>query len=738
MFKGLRFGLGASVMQGLLAAAHAMEPLSLVTNHATVLAYTDGAVPGMPLFTTFGSQMNTPMLADDGTVLFFSNLAGPQITAANSRALFQGTTPADLSVLAQWSDPAPGLPGLSLINNAGNSGISQQPSLSPDGRSLFASRLTNAGNDLPTTNDTALFGGFAGSLALVAREGDPAPGTNGALFDDLAGLSTQFIGINRNGRVVFPAVLVGGDVVGTTNDFALYTGTPGALTIAVRKGDTMLPGPVTAAGFSVYGNSFFGNNQMAGDRILYNLILSGAGVSTTNDESLWLYTPGSGNALLLREGDPAPGTAGAVFGGASQIDAFELPPSPVTANGRFIFYTGLTGGGTTEANNGALYIADTTGAATLLAREGSPAPGTDATFNNFNIFQSFVNSAGAAIFTGALTGGTVNATNDDGLWAGTPGSLSLVARSGVTAIPGAPSGSTCEQIVSVPIDFSDFGVVFQCNLIGPNVFPGRDSRALLAWTPAKGLFMFWRQGQDLEVAPDMFKRQILAGTHQMNNTDGRALGLSHTGMLVLHLVLDPGTGIATVDLNCYPTTDYYQDVDGDGHGDPTTELNLCAGGFPPPGYITTSGDCLDSNASALGATTETCNEIDDDCNARIDDGVPHPTGVLTMTMAKSAGNTTLSWNAVPNAIHYDVISGDLGELRAAGALGYQYLSQAQCSGNDVTGTSMFTGPNPTAGNGQFFLMRAVGCTGLGSYDEGVPSQVGARNAQITAALYSCP
>jgi hypothetical protein len=201
--------------------------------------------------------------------------------------------------------------------------------------------------------------------------------------------------------------------------------------------------------------------------------------------------------------------------------------------------------------------------------------------------------------------------------------------------------------------------------------------------------------------------------------------------------LDPGTAVATVDLNCYPSTDYYQDADGDGHGDPTTELNLCTGGLPPPGYITTAGDCLDANPSALGGTTETCNGIDDDCNGRIDDGVPHPTGALTMTMAKSNGNVTMSWNAVPHAVQYDVISGDLQELRSASGH-YQFLSQAHCSGNDVSGTSMFTGPNPTAGQGQFWLMRAVGCTGLGPYDEGVPSQVSTRGQEIGAALWACP
>ena len=96
---------------GLLAAAHATDPLSLVTNHATVLACTDCDVPGMPLFTTFGSQMSFPMLADDGTVLFPSNLAGPTINGANSRALFQGTTYAGLSVVVNGPIRHPVSPG---------------------------------------------------------------------------------------------------------------------------------------------------------------------------------------------------------------------------------------------------------------------------------------------------------------------------------------------------------------------------------------------------------------------------------------------------------------------------------------------------------------------------------------------------------------------------------------------------------------------------------------------------
>ena len=727
MTKGLRFGLGSGLIFGVLAAARA-EPLSLVTNHGTVLACTDCDVPGMPT-TTFGSTFGFPVLAEDGTVLFVTNLAGPTITAANSRAIFQGTTSAGLTVVARSSDPAPGLPGISLVNNSGTAGLASEPMrISPDGRSLFASRLTNAGNNLPTTNDTGLFGGFAGSLALIAREGNPAPGTVGALFDDLVPVSapivtTQLTGFNRNGRVLFQAPLVGGDVVGTTNNVAMYTGAPGALTIAVRKGDTMLPGPVKAAAF--------GSNLMTGDRILYNLQLSGAGVTAANDESIWLYTPGSGNALLLREGNPAPGTGGAVFSGSLQMSS-----NAVTGNGRFEFLTGLAGAGVTTANDQALYIADTTGAATLLAREGAAAPGTNATFGGFNGSHAYVTEAGVGIFQATLTGGNADSTNNNGIWAGTPGSLSLVARAGITSIPGAPNGSVCKQVQSNATFFSDYGFILSCDMTGPAIFPTRNSRALVAWTPTKGLFLVWQQGQELEIAPGVARPQTFASLLQNGNTDGAALGLSNSGRLAMTAGLDPGASVTTVDLNCYPTTDYYLDTDGDGHGNPTTEINLCAGGVPPPGYITTAGDCLDANPSAQGASTEVCNGIDDDCDARIDDGIPQPTGLLTMKMSKSGGSSILSWVAVPHATTYDAIFGNLQELRSAG--GYQFLSQALCWADDFVGTSMSMPGNPSPGQGQFWLMRATGCAGLGSYDEGVSSQVSARNQEIGASQYQCP
>ena len=86
------------------------------------------------------------------------------------------------------------------------------------------------------------------------------------------------------------------------NNVAYFTGTPGAISILLRQGDTVptLPG-LTAAGLG------FSCNLDNNGRVLYTLTLAGAGVTAANNESLWLYTPGSGHALLLREGRPGSG-----------------------------------------------------------------------------------------------------------------------------------------------------------------------------------------------------------------------------------------------------------------------------------------------------------------------------------------------------------------------------------------------------------------------------------------------
>ena len=193
------------LVSGLLSHAHAQ---TLLTTHGNLLAVTDQPVPG-PSGAYFGTSLSiAPVIADDGTVLFRANMYGGDVSGpANSRALFRGTTAANLSMMVRSSDPAPGLAGLALVNGAGTDGIQGGAVLSPDGRTFWSSYLSGPG--VASNNDTAMFGGLPGSLAPIVREGDAAPGTSGAVFFGDRITSFQFTSMNRNGAVLFQSTLVG-------------------------------------------------------------------------------------------------------------------------------------------------------------------------------------------------------------------------------------------------------------------------------------------------------------------------------------------------------------------------------------------------------------------------------------------------------------------------------------------------------------------------------------------------
>ena len=115
--------------------------------------------------------------------------------------------------------------------------------------------------------------------------------------------------------------------------------------------------------------------------MLYTLPLAGAGVTNANNDSLWLYTPGSGHTLLVREGSLAPGTAGATFT-KRRISAFPGVFADLADAQREVrVHDRPTGGDVVPGvNDRALYAGTVGGGLTLIARNGQPAPGTDAFF----------------------------------------------------------------------------------------------------------------------------------------------------------------------------------------------------------------------------------------------------------------------------------------------------------------------------------------------------------------------
>ncbi len=83
-----------------------------------------------------------------------------------------------------------------------------------------------------------------------------------------------------------------------------------------------------------------------------------------------------------------------------------------------------------------------------------------------------------------------------------------------------------------------------------------------------------------------------------------------------------------LDNDCEGTTDgsdaagissWYADADGDGQGDPASELQSCE---PPEGYVATRGDCDDTDATVSEGATELCDDIDNDCDDVTDEDIP--------------------------------------------------------------------------------------------------------------------
>ncbi|MFA4845753.1 MAG: putative metal-binding motif-containing protein, partial [Patescibacteria group bacterium] len=79
------------------------------------------------------------------------------------------------------------------------------------------------------------------------------------------------------------------------------------------------------------------------------------------------------------------------------------------------------------------------------------------------------------------------------------------------------------------------------------------------------------------------------------------------------------------DNDCDSTTDenlsssWYDDDDDDGYGAGEAIDVICMGGHAD--LVDSATDCNDADASVNPGATETCNEVDDDCDGSVDDGV---------------------------------------------------------------------------------------------------------------------
>ena len=161
------------------------------------------------------------------------------------------------------------------------------------GQTAFKGRLTGPGVDI--TNDGGIWSEGSGSLALVAREGDAAPGTEpGVVFREF-----QNVRLNAAGQTALWGTLTGPGV-DDTNDTGIWSEGSGSLSLVARAGD---PAPGTEPGVVYSGSFTFPLPLNGAGQTAFHSNLTGAGVDATNDRGIWVTNLDGVPTLIAREGD---------------------------------------------------------------------------------------------------------------------------------------------------------------------------------------------------------------------------------------------------------------------------------------------------------------------------------------------------------------------------------------------------------------------------------------------------
>ena len=371
----------------------------------------------------------------NGAIAFVGKLSrAPGITANNDEGIWTDHGGGGMRALALEGAPAPNIDGAVFRSFTA---LGLRPVNGP----FFSARLkraTGARSAAVTgANDDTLWQSSAAGLTLILREGLPLPG--GLLPDRLvksfqvltliSDSGDQRRGFDNRGLL---RVLVN---FSDRTQAIVRTTDAGPLELETQTGDTTtVPGGETLTTLGVPA----GLNDVTAFK---GRLKGSAAITPLNDTALFVGSGLGAFSGIFREGDPAPNS-----GGASFAD-FGIPVLASTQE-RLVFGATLrtrTGDPVvTGATDGSLWYGSS-GDLHLVAREGSPAPGTSAAFARFVSFAVHPETPlpyGFA-FTATLKGKATQVTSRsrEGLWAlNQSGDPILLQRTGDQAdIPGRGS-----------------------------------------------------------------------------------------------------------------------------------------------------------------------------------------------------------------------------------------------------------------------------------------------------------
>jgi hypothetical protein len=505
---------------GLLTAfnSHALAALRTV-------ALSGQQPPGTSSGVSFVGFVRGAVINGAGKTAFYGTVAGSGVSTSNDSGVWSEGS-GSLALLVRKGSQAAGTPSGVNYNV-----LLDLPLLNTSGKAAVSATLTGSG--VTGANDLGLWSGVSDNVSLVAREGNSAPGTpNGVTFS----LVTANAVMNGAGNTAFRGRVTGSGV-GSANDDGIWSETSGVVSLVAREGDHP---PGTPAGV-IYSGQASGPVLNAAGQIAFSNGLSGTGITGSNNEAIWLGTPGNLN-LVVRLGDQAPGTpSGVVFD-------FSFPRPAINASGAIAFHGDLSGSGIDGSNDSGIW-SGSAGNLKLVARAGSHAPGTPSgtNFDNFVGAQLVLNDAGKTSFVSYLEGTGVDVTNDTGLWSEGSGNLALVAREGSQAAE-LPSGVNYGAALIAVLNAAG-QTAFYTDLSGSGVNSSNNA-AIFATDTTGAVHLIAREGNALEVAAADFRTiSTLNFLTISGNGDGRTSAFNDLGQLAFSATFTDGSaGVFVSDL----------------------------------------------------------------------------------------------------------------------------------------------------------------------------------------------
>lgn len=295
----------------------------------------------------------------------------------------------------------------------------------------------------------------AQSLRTVAFSGQAAPSGDGdALnFDQLGGAT-----INDDGEV---ALVARAHVTGQPIAGGVWSEGGGNGLELVAFDGRIAPGVTNGLFSGLDGNYPLINN--AGQTLFRGRLAAAAGITGTNNSGAWIANPGAAPTLVVREGEIAPGTATGVFSEQSDVNGSRY--SGLNDSGQFAWLTQLligTGGVTGNSDFGIWRAGD--GPTLMVGRESAAAAQVvPARFYGSIAATPVINSAGQVAFSAPLkTSATTTTTSGSGIWLGDPAvGITLLARDGSAApgVAGATFASFTRPVINGESEYAFHGTM---------------------------------------------------------------------------------------------------------------------------------------------------------------------------------------------------------------------------------------------------------------------------------------